>query len=83
MTDREKEILNAINEMGLFRTPYPNDEVSRLVSKLIKDKVAELEKIKSETVEKYKSDRFMDNYTMGVFHKVLDNHIKELKGENK
>lgn len=47
MTDREKEILNAINEMGVFRTPYPNDEVSRLVSKLIKDKVKALENQKT------------------------------------
>ena len=28
MTDREKEILEAIKKMGLFRTNYPQNEVS-------------------------------------------------------
>ena len=44
--------------------------------------VEEFEKLKTEMVGKYKNDQHMDNYTMGVFHKVIDNHIKELKGEN-
>lgn len=34
--DREKEILKAIQTMGLFRTNYPNDEVERVVMKYIK-----------------------------------------------
>lgn len=83
MTDREKEILNAINEMGLFRTPYPNDEVSRLVSKLIKDKVAEFEKIKAEIEQ----DAFNDvNGSKYIFvnrvNQIIDKYKAELKGEN-
>ena len=35
-TKREKEIINAIKEMGVFRTPYDKDEVSKVVSKAIK-----------------------------------------------
>ena len=34
--DRETEIIKAIKEMGVFRTPYKPDEVSRVVSKAIK-----------------------------------------------
>ena len=33
--DREKEIIDAIKEMGLFRTNYPNEEVSAVVSKAL------------------------------------------------
>ena len=36
MTDREKEILEAIKVMGVFRVDYPMDEVSALVSKALK-----------------------------------------------
>ena len=34
--DREKEIIDAIKEIGLFRTNYPNEEVSAVVSKALK-----------------------------------------------
>lgn len=35
MRSREKEIIEAIKVMGVFRTNYTNDEVSRVVTNLI------------------------------------------------
>ena len=36
LTAEEKEIIDAIHKMGLFRTNYANDKVSKAVSKIIK-----------------------------------------------
>ena len=36
LTAEEKEIIDAIHKMGLFRTNYANDKVSKVVSKIIK-----------------------------------------------
>ena len=46
------------------------------------DAVTEIEKIKIKMVEKYKNNQYMDNYTIGVVHKIIDERIAELKGEN-